>query len=87
MKVPDPFLGPKGVRLLLAARGFVGYVEDLPCPYLVEFSALQSIRPFDLKPSLSTADFSVSLAFTHRYGTYRCLTPQCSHSWPQCALL
>lgn len=26
MKVPDPWLGPKGVRLLLAARGFVGWV-------------------------------------------------------------
>ena len=25
-KVPDPFLGPKGVRLLLVVRGFVGYV-------------------------------------------------------------
>ena len=24
MKVPDPILGPKGVRLLLAFRGFVG---------------------------------------------------------------
>jgi hypothetical protein len=27
-KIPDPFLGPPGVRLLLAFRGFCGYVQQ-----------------------------------------------------------
>ena len=29
MKVPDPFLGPKGVRILLVQRGVFGCVVSL----------------------------------------------------------
>ena len=39
-KVPDPILGPKGVRHLLAIRGFTGYVSSLLIFHLISPNAV-----------------------------------------------
>ncbi|CAL1702543.1 unnamed protein product [Somion occarium] len=39
-KVPDPFLGPKGVRLLLALRGFVGFFGLFGVYYSLQYLSL-----------------------------------------------
>ncbi|KAK7682025.1 hypothetical protein QCA50_014989 [Cerrena zonata] len=39
-KVPDPFLGPKGVRLLLATRGFVGFFGLFGIYYSLQYLSL-----------------------------------------------
>lgn len=46
VKVPDPILGPKGVRLLLLTRGFVGFVFQLriSAPLIVEHKTTQVLR-------------------------------------------
>ncbi|KAI0791435.1 DUF6-domain-containing protein [Abortiporus biennis] len=40
MKVPDPFLGPKGVRLLLVTRGFVGFFGLFGVYYSLQYLSL-----------------------------------------------
>lgn len=45
MKVPDPLLGPKPVRWLLALRGFVGYVRSQIFSDYLLTTLLQLLRP------------------------------------------
>ncbi|KAF8151749.1 EamA-like transporter family-domain-containing protein [Crassisporium funariophilum] len=40
MKVPDPFLGPKGVRTLLVIRGFVGFFGLFGVYYSLQYLSL-----------------------------------------------
>ena len=45
MKVPDPLLGPKPVRWLLALRGFVGYVRSQVLSDHLLTTRVQLLRP------------------------------------------
>ncbi|KAI0072258.1 DUF6-domain-containing protein [Panus rudis PR-1116 ss-1] len=54
-KVPDPFTGPKGVRLLLAARGFVGFFGLFGVYYSLQYLSLSDATVLTFLAPMCTA--------------------------------
>ncbi|KAI0776960.1 DUF6-domain-containing protein [Trametes elegans] len=54
-KVPDPILGPKGVRLLLAARGFFGFFGLFGVYYSLQYLSLSDATVLTFLAPMCTA--------------------------------
>ncbi|OBZ73037.1 hypothetical protein A0H81_07128 [Grifola frondosa] len=55
MKVPDPFLGPKGVRLLLVLRGFFGFFGLFGIYYSLQYLSLSDATVLTFLAPMCTA--------------------------------
>ncbi|KAI9059468.1 DUF6-domain-containing protein [Trametes sanguinea] len=55
VKVPDPILGPKGVRLLLAARGFFGFFGLFGVYYSLQYLSLSDATVLTFLAPMCTA--------------------------------
>ncbi|KAF7795896.1 hypothetical protein EIP86_007063 [Pleurotus ostreatoroseus] len=55
MKVPDPWLGPKGVRLLLAFRGFIGFFGLFGIYFSLQYLSLSDATVLTFLAPLCTA--------------------------------
>ncbi|EGN97441.1 hypothetical protein SERLA73DRAFT_184151 [Serpula lacrymans var. lacrymans S7.3] len=55
MKIPDPFLGPKGVRLLLACRGFCGFFGLFGMYFSLQYLSLADATVLTFLGPLATA--------------------------------
>src|SRR5260221_4240412 len=64
-KIPDPFLGPKGVRGLLVLRGFAGY------------RVLRGLSNISFSQSKSFSASLVFLGYISPSNTYLCLMRLC----------
>ncbi|TFK25310.1 hypothetical protein FA15DRAFT_703853 [Coprinopsis marcescibilis] len=54
-KVPDPWLGPKGVRLLLVFRGFTGFVSLFGMYYSLQYLSLSDATVLQFLAPMCTA--------------------------------
>ncbi|KAI0367898.1 hypothetical protein BV20DRAFT_999743 [Pilatotrama ljubarskyi] len=55
VKIPDPILGPKGVRLLLAARGFFGFFGLFGVYYSLQYLSLSDATVLTFLAPMCTA--------------------------------
>ncbi|KAF5375925.1 hypothetical protein D9615_008259 [Tricholomella constricta] len=76
-KVPDPWLGPKGVRLLLVFRGFSGFFGLLGIYYSLQYLSLSDATVLTFLAPLCTG-ISGAMFLKERYSKREALASVCS---------